>query len=246
MTVLILKIVAVICMVCDHIRYVDSSLNNEVTRLLGRIAFPIFAFLLVEGYVHTKNLKKYLIRLGIFSVISEIPYLLFVRGCNISEEFELNVIFTLLLGIVSLIFYDKLKENFLNIISKNFKSIARELFQVIIMIISIVLICVIAQILNIDYGALGIAAILLFYIFRKTKYFKNIIVASVFVIELYIRCKLNKGSISYCMPYFYGYIASAIILSCYNGNLGKYKLKYLFYAFYPVHLLLLYFVNWFV
>ena len=75
MSVFILKIVAVFCMVCDHIRYIDVSseiFNNTYTKILGRIAFPIFAFLIAEGFSHTKDVKKYIKRLSIFSLKSPV------------------------------------------------------------------------------------------------------------------------------------------------------------------------------
>ena len=244
MSVFLLKIIAVICMVCDHIRYVLPNIDTEVTRLLGRIAFPIFSFLIVEGYVHTKNLKKYMIRLGIFALLSEIPFILFTVGCNIYEKIELNVIFTLFFGIIALVFFDKAKSIFLSLKQKNNSenNLIKKVFCLVVYLVSIGIIAMVAQVLDMDYGALGISIILAFYILREKNILKNVLVASVFIIELFLRCKMNINSINYCIPYFAGYICSAAILTQYNGKIGKYKMKYFFYLFYPIHMILLYFL----
>lgn len=244
MSVFLLKIIAVICMLCDHIRYVLPELDTESMRLLGRIAFPIFAFLITEGYVHTKNLKKYMIRLGIFALISEYPFILFTIGCKVYDKIELNVIFTLFCGILSLIFYDKGKNVLLNLVKKdnNGKDIIKKMFFLTAYVIGIVLVALLANELHMDYGAIGVVIILLFYIFRENKIFKNILIATIFIIGLFLRCKNNLNSINYCIPYFAGYMCSAAILLLYNGKVGKYKMKYFFYLFYPIHMVILCFI----
>ncbi len=223
MSVFLLKIVAVFCMVCDHIRYITPALDTELTRFFGRIAFPIFAFFIAEGYIHTKNIKKYIGRLVLFAFISEIPFLLFINGCNVNDSFELNVIFTMLFGFLAILSYDKIKNVFLKIIS-------------------MLLLITLAQISNCDYGALGVIIILNFYILRDKKIIKSLILIILFIGELFIRCNMNINSIIYCIPYFGGYIFSAIILAFYNGEVGKFKLKYFFYFFYPVHMMIIYFI----
>lgn len=248
MSVFLLKIVAIICMVCDHIRYVLPNANTEAMRLLGRIAFPIFAFLIVEGFVHTKDLKKYIMRLGLFAVLSEYPFILFTIGCKIYNEISLNVMFTLLCGVVVLFFYDKVKTTFLSLI-KNDNSQNNMIKRIILLfsyIVSIVLIGWIANELKMDYGAFGIIIILLFYIFREKNILKNVLIASVFIISLLLKLffeyNMNLSSLKYCIPYMAGYICAAVILMQYNGKVGKYKMKYFFYLFYPVHMVVMYLI----
>ena len=108
MTICIIKIIACITMILDHIRYVVPVTNIFVTRFLGRISFPLFAFLLTEGYVHTKNLKNYYKRLFIFAIISQIPFMLF-RKLVVGEWKMLNIMFTLLLGLIAITIFDKEK-----------------------------------------------------------------------------------------------------------------------------------------
>ena len=68
-----LKIIACILMAIDHVGAIMFP-DIDLYRIIGRLSFPIFAFLLTEGYVHTRNLKKYFIRLFIFAIIPQIPY----------------------------------------------------------------------------------------------------------------------------------------------------------------------------
>ena len=76
MTSFVLKIIALISMFCDH--FGDAFVKHfSFLNLIGRIAFPIFAFQISEGFSHTHNLKNYFIRLGAFALISQIPFSLF-------------------------------------------------------------------------------------------------------------------------------------------------------------------------
>lgn len=128
MNAFVLKIIAIVTMTFDHTGYLifgDFSYFNYI----GRLAFPIFAFQISQGYIHTKNLKKYLSRLLIFAVISQIPFTLFL--CSRSEvvpiseipnilynsfilwSSTLNIFFTLIIGLIAIIVYDnfnKLRE----------------------------------------------------------------------------------------------------------------------------------------
>lgn len=105
MTSFALKILACITMFIDHLGYIIFH-KFSYFNYIGRLAFPIFAFQISEGFVHTKNIKKYFLRLGIFAVLSQIPFSLF--HSTFSNEFSLNVFFTLFLGLLSIFLYDKI------------------------------------------------------------------------------------------------------------------------------------------
>lgn len=212
-----LKIIAIITMIIDHLGYAifgEFSFFNYI----GRIAFPIFAFQISEGYIHTKDLKKYFLRLFLFAIISQIPFMLF--HSIISDQFYLNIFFTLLLGLLSIYIYDKCKYKILGIfLAFIFASIA--------------------QITKCDYGFFGVSIILIFYIFKS-----DIIKADIFFIiatllKYIIPCiKYNVFPHEY-LYLFLGTSFPAIFLTLYNGKKGK-NTKYLLYMFYPIHLILLY------
>lgn len=220
MSSFVLKLIAVISMLFDHSGYVIfngfSSFN-----FIGRLAFPIFAFQLTQGYTHTKSLKKYFLRLFLFALISQIPFLLF-RIKFVEDIFVLNIFFTLSLGLANIWIYDKNK---------------------ILGMISLILFSTVAELLNFDYGAFGIIIIFIFYAFKNNKILMNF-----FFIFSVILKYLFYLLIYYNTIYFSSYLAlciftilSIILINFYNGKEGK-KVKYLLYIFYPLHLLILYFL----
>lgn len=105
MTSFALKIIAIVSMFCDH--FGDAYIGSfSFFNLIGRIAFPIFAFQISEGFIHTKSIKKYFLRLGIFALISQIPFWLFAHKFLGTNDLSLNVFFTLFLGLLGIYLYD--------------------------------------------------------------------------------------------------------------------------------------------
>ena len=131
MSSFVLKIIAIITMFIDHLGYAIFG-KFSYFNYIGRLSFPIFAFQISEGYIHTKNLKKYFLRLFLFALVSQIPFMLF--HSIISSDFSLNIFFTLFLGLLSIYIYDECKYKFLGIIAS-------------------VLLALIAQFSHCDYGA---------------------------------------------------------------------------------------------
>lgn len=217
MSSFVLKIIAIITMFIDHLGYAIFG-KFSYFNYIGRLSFPIFAFQISEGYIHTKNLKKYFLRLFLFALVSQIPFMLF--HSIISSDFSLNIFFTLFLGLLSIYIYDECKYKFLGIIAS-------------------VLLALIAQFSHCDYGAYGVAIILIFYIFKN-----NIITSSMFfIIATLIRYFLSciKYGI-FQKKYLYLFICTIIpclFFAAYNGKKGK-NTKYLLYLFYPIHLILIY------
>ena len=212
----VLKLIAIITMFIDHIGYVIFD-GFSFFNYIGRIAFPIFAFQISEGYIHTKNLKKYFLRLFIFALISQIPFMLFHK--ILSDNFALNIFFTLLLGLASIYIYDKSKHKFFGIV------------------ISII-IGIIAEFIHCDYGFYGISIILLFYVFKNNSLLSSIS----FIIAVTINYLIPIIKYGFYDIYLYLYIFTLIpiiFIALYNGKKGK-NTKYLLYLFYPIHLLLIY------
>ncbi len=226
-----LHILAMIFMLCDHLWGTIIS-GNEWLTCIGRIAYPIFAFLLVEGYFHTKNLKKYILRLFIFALISEIPFNL-MKGSSITYILAQNVLWTFLIGIFMMYLNDKVK---------NKKWFVRG----IVAFATILLGFVLGFITFADYYGYGVLMILTFYFFRGQKLWNYI---AQFIAMAYINVNLMKG-LSYEVSLFnkvywipqQAYALIALIpIWLYHGKQGPYNkfIKYGFYAFYPLHMLLL-------
>lgn len=207
MSYLCLKLIGLITMFIDHI---GICYNLEVLRYIGRISFPVYAFLIVNGFTYTKNIKRYLLRLLCFAVISEIPYQLFkYNRINLTLS---NVFVTLLLGLLSLI----LLKNVQNKIIKG---------------AGILLICLCAELLGSDYGFRGVLLVIIFYFAHNRR-----LIQFIFMSILWI-C-------SYGLYGIFG-LVSLVFIWIYNpSKVVKYNVsKYFFYCCYPVHLIILYFLQ---
>ena len=213
MTSFFLKIIACICMIFDHSGYLIFGTSSWFN-YIGRLAFPIFAFQISEGYIHTRNLKKYFFRLIVFAIISQIPFILFSYFAFNSFS-TLNIFFTLALGLLAIIIIDKMPI---------------KLFGIILAI----LIGYLADFLHTDYGSFGIAIIVIFYLFKNNIFLMDLsyIVAVVLKFCLYMPDSF-KARI-YC----FFTILPIILINLYNKEQGK-KIKYFLYIFYPAHLLIL-------
>lgn len=194
---------------------------------IGRIAFPLFAFLAVEGYLHTSNLKKYIKRLIIFGLISEIPYILFKSIITGKIILETNVIFTLLLGIISIYIYDKFKNKYLGFILALIPAI-------------------IGQVLRVDYGWYGVGLVFLIYLIKNNKLKFTVLYIIYNLLYYFIGyIKFEFWKISFYMPYIVFSCFPIIFMILYNNKLGR-KIKYFYYWFYPVHLILLFIISKFL
>lgn len=103
-----LHMIAMACMLCDHV-WATVVEGNEWLTCIGRIAFPIFAFMTVEGYFHTKDVKKYIKRLFAFALISEIPFNLMMSGVPIYPMHQ-NVLWSFLIALLLIGWNEKVKK----------------------------------------------------------------------------------------------------------------------------------------
>lgn len=156
-----LKYIAFLSMLIDHVNkaLIYPNLNSgiilaisDLFDVLGRIAFPIFAFFIVEGYFKTKNRTKYLLNLLIFGVISEIPFNMFTSGVFINTRSN-NVMFSLALCLITIWTIDVLKEK-----------MPRILWYFVSLII-VAIMCFVAMALSVDYDYHAIIIVYLLYIF---------------------------------------------------------------------------------
>lgn len=138
---------------------------NLILRLIGRLAFPIFAFLIVEGFFHTRNLKRYIIQMGIFALISEIPFDLAGSGV-ILEASHQNIFFTLFTGLLSIAIFDRLDG----------KTKMKWLVPIIGMFLG--------NYFSFDYSAIGVLVIFVFYYFHNDFLSRNILNGFLFLQQL--------------------------------------------------------------
>lgn len=209
----ILKILACSFMLIDHIGFCLFP-NLTILRIIGRLAFPIFAFQIALGFKHTSNRKKYFFRMLIFALVSQIPFLIFRNVAGYSG-LALNIGFTFVLSMISLYFVE---------LSRN---------KNILFILCIIPILMLSYYLNVDYKWYGIAVVITFYLFDLSKIF-DFILTSITLILLTI-AYIYTSNISTIQLYS---VFSLVLLMFHNKKKG-YDLKYLFYAFYPAHLLIL-------
>ncbi|MBQ8967155.1 TraX family protein [Ruminococcus sp.] len=219
-----LKIIALTTMIIDHtaafiLRGNDFAVRPVFTlgplsvsiyllmRITGRIAFPIYCFLITEGYAHTHDKKKYGTNLLVFALISEIPWDLVHTGRLFYQK--QNVFFTLFLGFLAIYIYERFKEDKGRLA------------------LSLLGLLAAAFLIKADYGCRGVGFILFLYIMRE----KNILQAIIG------SCFFDK---------VYAVMASFVIINMYSGQRGFIRskpAKYAFYAAYPLHILLLYFLK---
>jgi hypothetical protein len=210
-----IKLLALGTMFIDHIGLFFFP-ESFLLRTIGRISFPLFAWLIANGAYHTKNINKYFVRLFVFALISQIPYWLALRYVDPATT-TLNIFFTLSIALGAIILIRKT---------------SLQIHWVLIALLSAVL----ATVLNTDYGGFGVLSIISFYLFFKNK---GVLIFSQIVIYILMSFYFLSLGNSLGLIQFFGLLA-LIPITLYNGKPGA-KMKYLFYAIYPIHYVLIYF-----
>lgn len=195
----------------------------EWMRYIGRMAFPIYCFLLVEGFLHTRNVAKYAGRLAVFALISEIPFDLAISNQWWISSYN-NVFFTLVLGLLAiwaLSYIEKFHEFWGE---KNWEPILGRILTLSVGLIVIIGFGALADmVLFTDYGLGGIVAIAVLYLLRGQR------------MIAFAGCVMALTVITGDIELLAMFMLYPIMK--YDGSRGK-NMKYVFYAFYPVHLLL--------
>lgn len=232
----VLKWIGIFTMFIDHVgavlvwRIYILTLNPAwmdiywIFRYIGRIAFPIFCFLLVEGFVHTSNRKKYLGRMCLFALISEIPFNLAISGKWFSFE-ENSVMLTFVLGLLLLSALHWLLEPIKG------KGVSPSSFlRALLAWAAIGIMMKLANLLNVDYGEVGILSIVLFYLIRDKRFWAALFGCGALMLSNIMELQFNYVE----LPAF----LAILPILFYDGTRGRQN-KYFFYVFYPAHLLLL-------
>jgi len=228
-----LHIFAMCCMLCDHL-WAIGLVRGEWLTWVGRLAFPIFAFLLVEGFFHTKSRPRYALRLFLLAIASEVPFDL-VYGGRVFYPFHQNVIWTFLIGLGLLAANEAAKRRgspLLRLVAAMGTALAGYLVGMLTMV---------------DYYGVGVLTVLLFYFARGRKWYHFVLQAMglwflnaelLGGLEIVIRL---FGTTVFLLRQSVAVVALLPIV-LYRGRQGHYNrsIRFLYYAFYPVHLLLLY------
>ena len=214
-----LHIWAMLLMLCDHLQLTLLP-DLPILRCVGRLAFPLFAFMAVEGYLHTRSLKKYLLRLLVLAVISEIPFDLLVSG-SVFDPMHQNVIWTIILGLCCI---------------RAFENISADLKKMLSAVVIIASLAA-AIIARVDYSSAGVLTLLAFYAFRgNTVRCRLMQLLSLAFINLVL-----LGGIEFAFPYQALAVLSLPIIWLYDGSQGPHNgfIKAANYLFYPAHMLIL-------
>ena len=236
---LTLKWIAIVTMAIDHTgavcyKWLGWSDSYLLLRRIGRIAFPIFAFLLVEGFRHTRNRWTYLRNLFIFSLISEIPFDLALTGWHQRNGTQ-NIFWALFLGLLVLMALDALSVRCERGPILRFLTLPLSLFPVAAGLF-------LAERLRIDYHLWGVLLIVLIYAGERAAARQSV---SQRARNVGAACAVVLWMVLYDVSHswaneIYG-LACVVPLLLYNGERGRYRLsKWFFYSFYPAHLLALY------
>lgn len=230
-----LHIIAMAFMLCDHLWATVVLGNHQWLTAIGRLAFPIFAFLIAEGYFHTRSFKKYALRLLIFAAITEIPFNLMTGG-GVFYPVHQNVLWTLLFGLVLIRLNERAREK------------GRHLWvRILIGVGTVMLGLVGGYALFLDFFGVGVVTVLVFYFFRRRKWWCLVgQIVALWFLNTQMLGGLGADVTLFGHSFFIGYqglaILSLIPIWLYRGRKGhsSQAFKYFCYAFYPAHMIILY------
>lgn len=240
-----LKVIAVITMLIDHTAAtileemlmqlpewgpIDNANWDQwytlylVLRGIGRMAFPIYCFLLVEGFTHTRSRARYALRLLVFALISEVPFDLALNGEFFTLNYN-NVFFTLLIGLLTITAVDFIREKLAAEAEIGRNTTWKDVLRLVLTVAVLLLGGAMAEIvLRCDYGACGVLAIFALYVFRQRRMAGFALAVAILGV---LSSTLEFAALLMLIPIYF-----------YDGTRGR-QMKYFFYAFYPVHLLIL-------
>ena len=232
LTAAVLHIIAMTLMLMDHL-WATLLPAREWLTCAGRVAFPIFAFMAVEGYFHTRNFKKYILRMQLFAVLSEIPFDLMYGGTWFYPVHQ-NVLWTFLLGLLGVWLMEQVRKK------------GKTWMYLLVCVLVVPAGLVLGTLCMVDYYGVGILTVFVFYFLHGRKWW-------CFLGQLAALYWLNVellGGLMYPVQLFgmefelcqQGLALLALIpIWLYRGRQGYHSkpFQYLCYAFYPVHMLLL-------
>ena len=217
-----LKIIAAISMVLDHVGLVIFP-GEDIYRIIGRIAFPIYAFLIAEGCRYTRNKTKYLGLIAAMGFVFQIFYFVFMN------DLYQGILVTFSLSIAIIFSIDTLIKN---------NTVRARVLAILGLVVALFIGFACPELFGkhgfaIDYNIWGIALPVLMYFAPNKK--ARIVLLTIFLLLMgYASMANNANYIQWWA------LLSVPFIALYNGERGKAKMKYFFYIFYPVHLVLIY------
>ena len=232
LTAAVLHIIAMTLMLMDHL-WATLLPAKEWLTCAGRVAFPIFAFMAVEGYFHTRNFKKYILRMLLFAVLSEVPFDLMYGGTWFYPVHQ-NVLWTFLLGLLGVWLMEQVRKK------------GKTWMYLLVCVLVVPAGLVLGTLCMVDYYGVGILTVFVFYFLHGRKWW-------CFLGQLAALYWLNVellGGLMYPVQLLgmefelcqQGLALLALIpIWLYRGRQGYHSkpFQYICYAFYPVHMLLL-------
>ena len=214
-----LKLIAAAAMVADHVGYLFFP-TVAALRIIGRLAFPIFAHMGAEGCGYTRNKLKYFLHVFLLAVICQIVYFVAARDTH------MNILVTFSLAILLIYAMDAVKSAV---------SLGKRIGWTVVFTTGVAAVYLLTQYVSVDYGFWGVMTPVLAGAFRgKTdkRYISVLMLgAGLLLVSGYL------GGVQ-----IYSLFALPLLL-LYSGKRGKWKMKYFFYIFYPGHLALLYLID---
>ncbi|MBQ7934289.1 MAG: conjugal transfer protein TraX [Lachnospiraceae bacterium] len=260
----ILKVIALFLMLLDH-AWATIIPGNDWMTWLGRMAFPIFAFQLAEGFVHTSDVNKYIKRLLIFALISELPLNL-IFGGGLFFPFHQNVMFTLLFGLLAVRSVDKLRVGWREEQVSGQEAVGgiehedgaraglakgdwwlhfKRFLRASLPILGY---CALATVTLCDYNYRGVLTVVMFYLFREIPYAKLWQLLGMLFINVWLvvgqELVFTIGGMEIHFPVQGFSVFALLFIWLYNGRRGwKSKaFQYACYIFYPLHAVVLYLI----
>jgi hypothetical protein len=227
-----LKIIAAIAMVCDHMGVILFP-DAFFLRVIGRLSFPVFAFLIAEGAKYTKNKLKHFLTMAGFALVIQVVYYIAM------ESLEMSVMVTFTLSIIIIYALDAFKAT----IFKPQNALSLKILTALGFLASILLAIFMDIHFDLDYGLSGCLVPVFPALFTTPKcddfpaLFKKIdsIIPRILITSLgVLALSIDDGGVQYVS------LLAIPLLLLYSGERGKLKMKYFFYVFYPLHLVLLY------
>ena len=224
-----LHILAMLFMLVDHIGAILFP-QYVVLRCIGRLAYPIYAFMIVQGVKHTKNIKNYVLRMFFFALIAEIPFDLMLRN-TIYNPLSQNVLWTFVISIICICILEYFKD------------------EDVYYYLALPLVCflgyMVANVLKTDYKGAGVLMVLIFYVFDDHTFIGAFMqFALLYIVNGRLMKSFLIPLLGTWMPIQTLAVLSLLLVWLYNGKKGikSRVFQYFCYAFYPLHMVLLWLI----